>query len=971
MTSSYPTLRFHASWLAAFLALVAMDASAQAIVPVSTSAGLQQAINSAADGSVIELASGTYNAPNGGFTVYSPNVRFTIRAAPGGNVTFNGGGTTEILRFTNSQKPITFQGISFLSGVSSENYIGGAVTLDHADAIFISCTFQNNVANGSSGNSITGGGGMWINDSKVLLQSCIFTGNSSPNYGAGLSALSSEIYINGCRFSNNRANLTGHHANSAGGAIIANSCLLRIANSKFENNQAGLVGGAIYAYGPFRDPLSTPVTRLIVANSTFTGNIAARDAGGPVQSPPVGGAVFIEDQTTAQFFNCRFNANNARQGGALGSYRGIMEVIGCVFKDNQATGTAADESIGGAIIALSSDNRDGSTDNGRINRRSAQLTVRDTLIQGVPGINSAGRGGGIFAAGDLAAAYGLAPFAQNGTIESNRAVVTLTRVAFVNLSAIGDNALGSGLGGAFQADIASLTADNVIVANCSASNYGGGFRFSQNCAVTIRDSTIAQVTAGHAGAGLTMFSGSLNLTNCNFVQNQLTIGNKGSAITTGPQETSNIPALDVTGVLTNCVFSNNSPGPVIYDGEPSRTGPYNRVQYSSNQFVTAANDAYYSDVVGPQSVAQLNALSIPRADGSVDKKAPSPNTALGTAPSVGAILMLPPNSMRSGDPDEATPIPANLAFASNGAGGVSVDGVARTTNFGVIPNVADGAHSLTVGANSFATVPPPASALNIATRLPVGAGQNVLIGGFIIVGPTPKRVLIRALGPSLPLAGSLADPLLEVHDGTGAIVATNNNWRTTSVGGLIPSNQVVELHSTTIPPARDEEAALIVNLNPGAYTAVVGGANGSTGIGLVEVYDLDAVQDSTLANISTRGFIQTGNDVMIGGMIYLGGPGLTKVVVRGIGPSLGAVGITNALSDPILELKDANGTTVEANDNWGQSPQAGAIQAAGLQPSNPLESTIYRSGLPLGPYTAILRGVAGTGVGVVEVYVFQ
>jgi hypothetical protein len=333
--------------------------------------------------------------------------------------------------------------------------------------------------------------------------------------------------------------------------------------------------------------------------------------------------------------------------------------------------------------------------------------------------------------------------------------------------------------------------------------------------------------------------------------------------------------------------------------------------------------------------------------------------------------MLPPTTLRSGDPDESVPIPANLAYASNGNGGVSVDGTAQSGNSGVLANIGDGQHALTVGATTLVTVPPPATALNIATRLPVGAGQNVLIGGFIIVGPTPKRVLIRAIGPSLPVAGALSDPTLELHDGTGTILATNNNWRTTSVGGLIASGQVVEIQGTTIPPTRDEESAIVVTLNPGAYTAVVGGANGSTGIGLVEVYDLDAIQDSTLANISTRGFIQTDNNVMIGGLIYLGGPGPTKVVLRGIGPSLAAQNITNALKDPILELKDSNGTTVEANDNWTQSPQAAAIQAAGLQPSDPAECAIMRTGLPLGSYTAILKGVNGTGVGVVEVYIFQ
>jgi predicted outer membrane repeat protein len=318
------TTKFRILLLTVSMTFAVMRMSAEVIVPVSTADGLQQAINSATEGSVIELAGGTYAAPNGSFTLYNPTAGFTIRAAAGASVTLNGGGGTDILRYTNSQKPITFQGISFLNGVSNTNFIGGAMTLDNVEAIFISCTFQNNAANGSS----TGGGGLWLNAAKVLFQSCNFTGNSSPNYGAAFSALNSQVFINNSRFSGNRANLANHHANSAGGAINANGCLLRIENCRFDNNQAGLVGGAIYAYGPWKDPLTTPVTTLIVSNSTFTGNLAVRGSGGPVQSPAIGGAVFAEDQTTAQFFNCRFTSNSARLGGALASYRAIIEVVG-------------------------------------------------------------------------------------------------------------------------------------------------------------------------------------------------------------------------------------------------------------------------------------------------------------------------------------------------------------------------------------------------------------------------------------------------------------------------------------------------------------------------------------------------------------------------------------------------------------------------------------------------------------------
>jgi hypothetical protein len=956
-------LRFFAC--AAALALTTGHLSAAAIL-VSDSAAFQQAINSAPDGSVIELAAGNYTPPSGGFTRYNSTGALTIRAAPGAAVALNGGSATDLFRFTNSQKPTTFQGINFNNGLSNSNFIGAAMTIDNAEAIFVGCSFQNNATNGS----ITGGG-VWINASKILFQSCNFMGNTSPNYGAAFSALNSEVFVNGSRFSNNRANLANHNMNSAGGAINANGTLLRIANCKFEGNQAGLAGGAIYAYGPWRDPFSTPATRLIVANSTFIGNMAIRGPGGPPQSPAIGGAVFAEDQTSAQFFNCRFTSNSARLGGAVASYRATVEVVGSVFRDNQATGTAADESIGGSIISLSADNVDGSTDGGKINRPSSQLTVRDTLIQGVPGVNSAGRGGGIFASGDLAAAYGIPPFAQQGTIESNRATVSLTRVAFVNLSANGDNALGSGLGGAFQGDFASLTADSVIVTNCHATNYGGGFRLAQNSVLNLTNTTVAQVTAAFAGAGITMFSGSLNLTKCNFVQNSLTTGFIGTAITTGAQPANgNIPALDVSGLVTNCVFSNNGPGPVIYDSEPFRAGPYNRVQYSSNQIFSPPRDAYFNELSRQQTVDQLNALTMSRADGSSDKKAPSPNFAPTSAPSVGAILLLPRLVLSSGGPDEAVPIAPSLAYASNGEGGVRVDGVAQRAISGVIDNVSGGPHSLMVGNNSFVTAPPPAAALNIATRLQVGAGENALIGGFIIVGPTPKRVMLRAIGPSLTVAGALADPNLVLHDGTGAVLARNDNWRSTQAGGLIPSKQEVEIHGSTIPPGRDEESAMIVTLNPGAYTAVVRGFSSSTGIAIIEAYDLDADQSSTLANISTRGFILENEKVMIGGFIFGGGPAPTKVLIRGMGPSLKAQGVLNPLLDPVLELFDGNGRAINFNDDW--KTNRAAIEALGMQPSNDAESAILVSNLAPGGYTAQLKGKnSGIGIGVLEVYIFE
>src|ERR1039457_2557624 len=179
---------------------------------------------------------------------------------------------------------------------------------------------------------------------------------------------------------------------------------------------------------------------------------------------------------------------------------------------------------------------------------------------------------------------------------------------------------------------------------------------------------------------------------------------------------------------------------------------------------------------------------------------------------------------------------------------------------------------------------------NISTRLLVETGDNVLIGGFIVTGTEPKKVIVRAIGPSLPLTGVLADPILELRDSSGGLIAVNDNWR---------SDQEAEIIATGIPPTNDLESAIVATLpaNNSAYTATVRGVNNGTGIGVVEAYDLDRTVDSKLGNISTRGFVQTGDNVLIGGLIVLGQDPL-RVIVRAIGPSLPVPG---ALGDPTLE----------------------------------------------------------------------
>ena len=267
---------------------------------------------------------------------------------------------------------------------------------------------------------------------------------------------------------------------------------------------------------------------------------------------------------------------------------------------------------------------------------------------------------------------------------------------------------------------------------------------------------------------------------------------------------------------------------------------------------------------------------------------------------------------------------------------------------------------------------------NISTRGFVQTGDNVMIGGFIVQGTGAKRVIIRAIGPELTQHGitnPLANPTLELHDGTGALIGSNDDWQTTIIGGIITSSQLTDIQNSGHAPTAASESAIIANLQPGNYTAIVRGVNNTTGVGLVEVYDLSPGTTSLLGNISTRGFVQTGDNVMIGGFIVQG-TGAKRVIIRAIGPELTQHGITNPLADPTLELHNATGALIGFNDNWQTtilggvitSDQVSDIQNSGHVPTAASESAIMADLQP-GNYTAIVRGVNNTtGVALVEVY---
>ena len=254
---------------------------------------------------------------------------------------------------------------------------------------------------------------------------------------------------------------------------------------------------------------------------------------------------------------------------------------------------------------------------------------------------------------------------------------------------------------------------------------------------------------------------------------------------------------------------------------------------------------------------------------------------------------------------------------------------------------------------------PPAALANISTRTQAGAGEDVLIGGFIIDGVVAKKVALRAIGPSLSafgIAGTMNDPVLSVMDSTGAVVVSNDNW---NVAGE-------EVSAFGLAPSDAREAALVTSLEPGSYTATVSGKGGATGVALFDLYDLDG-PTGRVANISTRSRVETGDNVMIGGFILSGGPGGMKVIVRAIGPSLVPLGVADALLDPTLELHDSNGSLIAFNDDW-RSDQEAAIVETTLAPTDNREAAIVATLVP-GAYSGVVRGAGDTtGVALIEVF---
>lgn len=729
----------------------------------------------------------------------------------------------------------------------------------------------------------------------LTVQDITLTNGFNASAGGGAIVNSGTLAIDQCTLSNNRT------AAAFSGGAIWSSGPLTITDSELSGNQAGN-GGALYA--------TSTAAIVDITGCDFHDNATLNTTNG------WGGAILDGDGSPVTITSSNLATNSARFGGAI--YVGL----GAALSVSEGTITGNDAVGGGGGVFMGTDSA-GSFHNTELSTNSVTgnigalpgtgggaissagtLSVTETTLSG----NTAGayNGGAILVAGVLLTTESSV---FNGNSASNGGGIQVSDQSSISVTncTISGNAATVGLGGGINNSVSagSMSISGSTLSGNSASSSGGGIANGNSLGLT--NCTISGNTAAVNGGGLFLLANS-GLPSANLMN--VTVAENDAAAAGGIYHPGTSLSGDIT--LQNTLLAQNSGGNLVRANTTGGTIKSNGSNLSDddsgNALLTAAGD---------KSGTSFDAKLGPLADNGGETQT--------------HLLGIGSDAIDAGNP----------------AGAPTVDqrGVPRPQGPAFDIGAVEGTGAIL---SRFA---------NISTRLDVETGDNVLIGGFIVSGTQPKKVLVRAIGPSLTsfgVVGPLADPVLELHD-ANTLLETNDNW--------VDSPNKQAIIDTMIAPTNDAESAIIRTLpaNGAAYTAIVRGVNNSTGIALVEVYDLDDTVDSRQANISTRGLVQTNDKVMIGGFIITGGA--KTVLLRALGPSLPLSGI---LADPMLELHNENGD-VTINDNW-RDTQETDITATGLAPSNDSESAILQT-LPEGPYTAIVSGVGQTsGVALFEAY---
>jgi hypothetical protein len=576
--------------------------------------------------------------------------------------------------------------------------------------------------------------------------------------------------------------------------------------------------------------------------------------------------------------------------------------------------------------------------------------------------------------GNVAGAF---PIDAGGGIRNDHGTLTLRSCILSGNSATSGGAVeNDGSGGAA---VASLTLDNCVLSENSASSVGGGIANHGNAVAVLTRCTLSG-NKGPIGGGAIYNdgqnggNGSVTLNSCTLNANSAS-GGVGGAIFS--QSSSNGNA---TVNLSNCTLSGNtcnSSGGAIFSNRSQSAATVSLKNCTLSANSSAQNhDAIYNGgtlEVGNDVLQRApNGQNIRNVGGQV--------TSLGhnlSDDAAGGDSATGPGGFLKGPGDIRNTNPQLAPLASNG--GPTQTHALFLTSPGI--NAGDDAYAPILDQRGYPRLGvsdigsfefTPGLVANVATRLPVGMDDNALFQGFTVQGPagSTKKIVVRALGPFLAafnISDFLANPILDIFQGNNR-VATNDDWSTTQIGGLITSDQSQELAASGLAPGNEKESAIIANLAPGSYTAVVRGSGNTVGIGLVDAYDLSTTSPAKVVNVATRGLVQPGDRLLTAGFIIQNGP--VRAVIRAIGPSLTAFNISNALPDTTLQLRDQNGAVVQENDDW-ETDQKQELESTGLQPSNPKEAALVRTIQP-GQYTAQVRGKPeGTGIGVVEVYFIQ
>jgi len=673
---------------------------AENVVPVSSSSELILALDSAADGDVVELASGTYFAPANGFQINDSEVALTIRAAEGASVTLSGGTTEPIFQLVNAvldlDHGIVFENLEFSDGFSSDPQIGGGVTLIESAATFSGCTFQNNVSTGA----LTGGGGVFMRDGAVAhFFDCEFSGNTAVKEGGAIRLRNGcKAVIHRCLFTDNHTDVPDHHEAASGGAVELYNSEVVITNSTFYQNVSGCFGGALYVKGTY-DETPNPTSKVLIVNSTFEQNRAEPDATSSCTQPSVAGAMHLENDVVAEVYGSRFIENSAEMGGAFGNFRGSLQVEDSVFLGNLAFGV---DGAGGALHSNSTDVADGSTDDGAINRPSAVISLNRCLFRGVWGqtVQSADKGACVYIRGDSNRTYGIG-VPQDGTAVDNRAVLTVTDTAFVQCLA---GYTTDGDGGAMALNHTEFDCQNCVFAGNDGggdTGNGGAMRLTLESNAVISDSWFQDNQGGNRAAVFMVSGSDLSIDDSVFIDNLVRSGAKGSVLWSTPTlATSVVPALDVHGHIDSSFFI-HSGGWDIAETDYA-AGPVNAMTYSGDSFLTdPPGGSVFNSTLDPggRDADGLNAFVASRdvGVGDTDKSPADDNVDLTTEPELARLLAVPSERLATAGPGDTTPTPAYLVAGWFG-GPATLNGAALSGTAGwlVSPGIS-GTYDLDVG----------------------------------------------------------------------------------------------------------------------------------------------------------------------------------------------------------------------------------------------------------------------------------